>query len=109
MASEFGQSSSVPFQKPHPIPEPNTNVAPPSANEDQSTAASTGQSDASKSDMDQSEEKIISRMHMSDSQRKYKERFEQKKIDEAKKQAVLEKKRQKEVCCISIPTNINSI
>lgn len=34
---------------------------------------------------------------MSDAQRKYKERFEQKKIDDARKQAVLEKKKQKEV------------
>lgn len=34
---------------------------------------------------------------MSDAQRKYKERFEQKKIDDARKQAVLEKRKQKEV------------
>ena len=34
---------------------------------------------------------------MNDEQRKYKERFEQKKIDGARKQAILEKRRQKEV------------
>lgn len=45
---------------------------------------------------------------MSDAQRKYKERFEQKKIEDARKQAVLEKRKQKEVECFSIKIDINN-
>ena len=44
-----------------------------------------------------SSEAVVSRLHLSDNQRKQKEGFEQKKRDEAKRKALLEKKRQKEV------------
>ncbi|XP_052245396.1 uncharacterized protein LOC127854414 isoform X2 [Dreissena polymorpha] len=96
----INDSSFAAFHKPHPIPE--------------STAATSDQSDAFKSNQreeadvtsqsaeassstDQSEDSgIISRMHMSDTQRQYRQRFEQKKMDKAKKQVVQEKRKQKE-------------
>jgi hypothetical protein len=92
--STFGtESTQSSYQKPHPIPKPTSQ---PQSDINQSKP-SDGQSGDSTADLSQPEVHIVSRMHMSDAQRKYKENFEQKKMDEAKKQAVLEKRRQKEV------------
>lgn len=92
-ASEFGTDNpSASFQKPYPIPE---NINEPHSSTTQSDHTST-QSNDRNSDTDQSEVPVVSRLHLSDSQRKYKENYEQKKLEEAKKQAVLEKRKQKE-------------
>jgi len=94
--SEFEAGASA-FQKPHPINE--TSQSDDSAiPTDQSVASSLSQSSSSVSDTGQSDAGIVSRMHLSDDQRKYKERFEHRKYEEARKQAILDKKLQKEVC-----------
>ena len=85
----------MPFLKPNPIQsDVNTSSHDPIS---QSEASKSSQSESMQPDTDQSESAVVSRLHLSDQQRKVKEGFEQKKRDEAKKQAVLEKKRQKEV------------
>ncbi|XP_045170013.2 uncharacterized protein LOC123532610 [Mercenaria mercenaria] len=91
--SAFGSdSTSVPFQKPYPIQE--------SCAQSQSDTSQSKSTECQSGDVTsasgQPEVHVISRMHMGEAQRKYKENFEQKKIDEAKKQAVLEKRRHKE-------------
>ena len=85
----------MPFVKPSPI---TSDPKPPLHDQsNQSEANRNNQSEVTQQLTDQSESAVVSRMHLSDQQRKVKEGFEQKKRDEAKKQAVLEKRRQKEV------------
>ena len=85
----------MPFVKPSPIQsDVNTTSHDQSS---QSESSKSSQSEMMGLDIDQSESAIVSRLHLSGQQRKVKEGFEQKKRDEAKKQALLEKKRQKEV------------
>ena len=85
----------MPFVKPSPIQsDVNTTSHDQSS---QSESSKSSQSEMMGLDIDQSESAIVSRLHLSGQQRKVKEGFEQKKRDEAKKQAMLEKKRQKEV------------
>lgn len=99
-------SSSAAFQKPHPIPvssSATSNQSDTSKSSQPQVADGTGQSAEATNDSDQSEESgIVSRMHMSDAQRQYRQRFEQKKLDETKKQVVQEKRKQKEVIVNSL-------
>ncbi|KAL4222612.1 hypothetical protein ACF0H5_018653 [Mactra antiquata] len=89
-SSSFGNDAATgAFQKPLSIPQ--------STDQAQSGAGQSEKPIENMQDMDsQSDSQVVSRMHLSDSQRKYKENFEQKKIDQARKQAVLEKRKQKE-------------
>ena len=93
-SSDF-ETSSVPFVKPSPIQSETSSVSPDQTS--QSEANKNNQSEGIQELSDQSESSVVSRLHLSNQQRKVKEGFEQKQRDEAKKQALLEKKRHREV------------
>ena len=85
----------MPFVKPAPIQSETSSVS--HHQTSQSEASKISQSEATQDVSDESESSVVSRMHLSNQQRKVKEGFEQKQRDEAKKSVLLEKKRQKEV------------
>ncbi|XP_052805572.1 uncharacterized protein LOC128234963 [Mya arenaria] len=99
VSSDFNNRAAAPFQKPHPIPEASQSE-PSKSTTDQSetpmSISSTSQSETVSSDTGQSDSDMVSRYHLNQEQRKYKERFEHKKYEEAKKQAIMDKRRQKE-------------
>ena len=85
----------MPFVKPNPIQSDTSSTSHDQTN--QSEVSKCSQSDITQDASDQSESLVVSRMHLSNEQRKVKEGFEQKQRDEAKKSVMLEKKRQREV------------
>ena len=85
----------MPFVKPNPIQSDTSSTSHDQTS--QSEASKSSQSDITQDASAQSESLVVSRMHLSNEQRKVKEGFEQKQRDEAKKTVMLEKKRQREV------------
>ncbi|KAK3589603.1 hypothetical protein CHS0354_043064 [Potamilus streckersoni] len=87
--SKFEEGTN-PFLQPAPYQNEQT------LNQSHNSIVKQDKGQSSTSNLSQSDSDVVSRLHLSDEQRKIKEDFEHKKREEAKKEAHAEKKKQKE-------------